>query len=129
MKIVVDAVVDNLDIRELERGYKGGGTSSHEPRAMLKVMIYSYLTNIYSGRQMAKLWRENIIYMWLGGTIIPDFRTINNIRSKRLVGTFESLFTQVVLLLYNRLSLICLRFTPLANLAKTCNSRAFGLSL
>ena len=97
---VVDAVIDNLDISELERGYKGGGTSSYEPRAMLKVIIYSYLTNIYSGRQMAKLWKENIIYMWLGGTIIPDFRTINNFRSKRLVGTFDSLFTQVVLLLH-----------------------------
>lgn len=97
---VVDAVVDSLDISEIERGYKGGGTSSYEPRALLKVIIYSYLTNIYSGRQMAKLWKENIIYMWLGGTIIPDFRTINNFRSKRLVGTFDGLFTQVVLLLH-----------------------------
>ena len=57
---VVDAVVDNLDISELERGYKGGGTSSYDPRALLKVIIYSYLTNVYSGRQMAKLWNENI---------------------------------------------------------------------
>ena len=98
---VVDAVVDSLDISEIERGYKGGGTSSYEPRAMLKVIIYSYLTNIYSGRQMAKLWKENIVYMWLGGTVIPDFRTINNFRSKRLVGTFEGLFTQMVLLLHD----------------------------
>ena len=37
--------------------------------------------------------------MWLGGTLIPDFRTINNFRSRRLVGTFEGLFTQVVELL------------------------------
>ena len=98
---VVDAVVDSLDISEIERGYKGGGTSSYEPRALLKVIIYSYLDNVYSGRQMARLWKENIVYMWLGGTLIPDFRTINNFRSKRLVGTFESLFTQVVLLLHD----------------------------
>ena len=97
---VVDAVVDSLDISEIERGYKGGGTSSYEPRAMLKVIFYSYLDNVYSGRQMERLWRENIIYMWLGGTLIPDFRTINNFRSRRLVGTFESLFTQVVMLLH-----------------------------
>lgn len=61
---VVDAVVDSLDISEIERGYKGGGASSYEPRAMLKVIIYAYLTNVYSGRQMAKLWNENIVYMW-----------------------------------------------------------------
>ena len=96
---VIDAVVENLDIRELERTYKGGGTSSYAPRALLKVIIYAYLSNIYSGRQIAQAWRESIIYMWLGGTLIPDFRTINNFRSKRLVGTFEDLFTQVVKLL------------------------------
>ena len=96
---VVDAVVENLDIRNLERTYKGGGTSSYAPRALLKVIIYAYLSNIYSGRQIAQAWQESIIYMWLGGTLIPDFRTINNVRSKRLVGTFEDLFTQVVKLL------------------------------
>ncbi len=37
---VVDAVVENLDIRELERTYKGGGTSSYAPRALLKVIIF-----------------------------------------------------------------------------------------
>ena len=97
---VVDAVVDSLDISEIERGYKGGGASCYEPRALLKVIFYSYLDNVYSGRQMERLWRENIVYMWLGGTLIPDFRTINNFRSRRLVGTFESLFTQVVMLLH-----------------------------
>ena len=96
---VVDAVVEGLDLTELERTYKGGGTSSYSPRAMLKVIIYAYLSNVYSGRQIAKMWQESIIYMWLGGTLIPDFRTINNFRSRRLVGTFEGLFTQVVELL------------------------------
>ena len=96
---VVDAVVEGLDISELERTYKGGGTSSYSPRAMLKVIIYAYLSNVYSGRQIAKMWQESIIYMWLGGILIPDFRTINNFRSRRLVGTFEGLFTQVVELL------------------------------
>ena len=96
---VVDAVVEGLDISELERTYKGGGTSSYSPRAMLKVIFYAYLSNVYSGRQIAKMWQESIIYMWLGGILIPDFRTINNFRSRRLVGTFEGLFTQVVELL------------------------------
>lgn len=96
---VVDAVVEGLDLSELERTYKGGGTSSYSPRAMLKVIIYAYLSNVYSGRQISKMWQESIIYMWLGGTLIPDFRTINNFRSRRLVGTFEGLFTQVVELL------------------------------
>ena len=93
---VVDAVVEGLDLAELERTYKGGGTSSYSPRAMLKAFFHAYLSNVCSGRQIAKMWQESIIYMWLGGTLIPDFRTINNFRSRRLVGTFEGLFTQVV---------------------------------
>ena len=93
---VVDAVVEGLDLAELERTYKGGATSSYSPRAMLKAFFHAYLSNVCSGRQIAKMWQESIIYMWLGGTLIPDFRTINNFRSRRLVGTFEGLFTQVV---------------------------------
>ena len=50
---------------------------------------------------MAKLWNENIVYMWLGDRNVPNFRTINNFRSRRLLGTFDSLFTQVVLLLHD----------------------------
>ena len=56
---VVDAVVDSLDISEIERGYKGGGASSYEPRAMLKAIIYAYLTNVYSGRLVSHLLRKN----------------------------------------------------------------------
>ena len=48
---VVDAIVEGLDLRALERTYKGGGTSSYSPHAMLKVIFYAYLSNIYSGRR------------------------------------------------------------------------------
>ena len=37
---VVDAVVEGLDLSALERTYKGGGTSSYSPRAMLKVVFF-----------------------------------------------------------------------------------------
>ena len=96
---VVSAVIDRLDISAVESGYAGGGTSSYNPRMLLKVIVYSYLNNVYSGRQMEKLLVENIAYMWLSGMQTPDFRTINIFRSKRLAGKFDSIFTQIVLLL------------------------------
>jgi transposase len=49
---VVNEVIDNVDDTALIRQYKGGGTSSYHPRILLKVMIYSYLCNIYSSRKM-----------------------------------------------------------------------------
>lgn len=96
---VVSAVIDRLDISEIESGYKGGGASSYNPRMLLKVIVYAYLNNVYSGRQVEKLLTENIAYMWLSGMQTPDFRTINLFRSRRLAGKFEDIFTQVVLLL------------------------------
>ena len=96
---VVSAIIDKLDISEIESGYKGGGTSSYDPRMLLKVIVYAYLNNVYSGRQMEKLLMANIVYMWLSGMQTPDFRTINIFRSKRLAGKFENIFTQIVLLL------------------------------
>ena len=98
---VVSAIIDRLDISEIEAGYAGGGTSSYNPRMLLKVIVYAYLNNVYSGRQMEKLLIENIVYMWLSGMQTPDFRTINIFRSKRLADRFDNIFTQIVLLLHD----------------------------
>ena len=81
---IVNAVIDRLDISSVESTYKGGGTSSFHPRMLLKVIVYSYLCNVYSGRRMERLLQENVNYMWLSGMSRPDFRTINRFRSERL---------------------------------------------
>ena len=98
---VVSAIIDRIDISDIEAGYAGGGTSSYNPRMLLKVIVYAYLNNVYSGRQMEKLLVENIAYMWLSGMQTPDFRTINIFRSKRLADKFDEIFTQIVLLLHD----------------------------
>ncbi len=98
----VSAMLDRIDICEIESTYKGGGTTSYHPRMLLKVIVYGYLTNIYSGRQMERQLMENVHFMWLSGMNRPDFRTINRFRSERLTdGRFDSIFTQVVSLLHD----------------------------
>ena len=97
---LVSTIVDKLDISNILKDYKGGGTTSYHPRMLLKVIIYAYLCNIYSGRKIEKMLCENIKFMWLSGMSRPDYRTINLFRSKRLAnGIFEDLFSQVVELL------------------------------
>lgn len=97
---IVNGILDRFDISEIESTYKGGGTSSYHPRMLLKVVVYAYLCNVYSGRQMEKLLLENIHFMWLSGMNRPDFRTINRFRSERLSGgRLEGVFTKVVELL------------------------------
>ena len=79
--------------------YKGGGSSSYNPRMMLKLVLFAYLNNIYSCRKIEKQNQENIHYMWLTGMQAPDHNTINTFRSLRLKETINKIFTQVVLML------------------------------
>lgn len=96
---IVNTIVDHLDISALEKSYKGGGTSSYHPRMLLKVVIYSYLRNIYSSRKIEQALQENVHFMWLSGQSKPDHNTINDFRGKRLKGKFKNIFNQVVELL------------------------------
>ena len=97
---VVNAVIDTLNVDSILGSYRGGGNSCFHPRQMLKILVYAYLNNIYSSRRIEQCLMENIHYMWLGGGIKPDHRTINYFRGKRLKGCFDSLFTQIVELLH-----------------------------
>lgn len=96
---VVSQIIDELDLEPLLKKYKGGGTSSFHPRMMLKVIVYSYLSNVYSSRKMESAIKENIHFMWLSGMSKPDHNTLNRFRSERLKGVIKQIFGKVVELL------------------------------
>ena len=96
---LVSSVVDELDIGSLLSDYKGGGTISFHPRMMIKVLFYSYLSNVYSCRKIEKALQENIYFMCLSGNSTPDFRTINYFSGKRLKTHTHQLFAEVLKLL------------------------------
>ena len=96
---VVNEVLNKVDITKLEKEYKGGGTSSYHPRMLLKVLVFGYLSNIYSSRRIEFAVKENINFMWLAGMSQPDHNTINRFRGIRLQATLKDIFTQVVELL------------------------------
>ena len=98
---VIDTVIDSLDISDILSTYRGGGNSAFNPRMMLKILIFAYLSNIYSSRRIEEMLRRDVYFMWLAGMKRPDFRTINYYRGKRLKAGFDSVFTQVVELLHN----------------------------
>ncbi|HNY01766.1 MAG TPA: IS1182 family transposase [Bacteroidales bacterium] len=96
---IVSQVIDRIDIDPLMAKFKGGGTSSYHPRMLLKVLVFSYLSNIYSGRRMEAALKENIHFMWISGMNQPDHNTINRFRSNRLQGVLKQVFGKVVELL------------------------------
>jgi transposase len=93
---VVDKTIDGLDIDALIASYKGGGTSSYHPKMLVKVLVYAYLSKLYSSRMIAKALREDINFMWLSGQQRPDFRTLNRFRSSRLKETIDSVFGSMI---------------------------------
>jgi transposase len=66
---------------------------------LLKVMIYGYLCNIYSSRNMEAALKENIHFMWLSGMNRPDHNTLNRFRSERLKDVLKEIFAEVVMML------------------------------
>ena len=93
---VVRKVIDELDIASILKKYKGGGTSAYHPKLLLKVLIYGYLSNIYSSRKLEQAVASNIHFMWLTGMQSPDHNTINRFRSEKLKGVLKEIFGQVV---------------------------------
>ncbi len=96
---VVNEIIEKVNIRSLVKLYKGGGTSSYNPKMLLKVLVYAYLKNIYSSRKIEEMTKENIHMMWISGMNKPDHHTINRFRSERLKKVLEQIFSQIVMLL------------------------------
>ena len=96
---VVNEVIESVNLEILEKAYKGGGTSSYHPKMLLKILVYGYVSNVYSSRKLEAATKENIHFMWLAGMQQPDHNTINTFRGKRLQDALKDIFTQVVELL------------------------------
>lgn len=95
----INAVLEKVDISEIIKLFRPGGTSSYHPRMLLKVIVYGYIHNIYSSRKLEEAVKSNIYFMWLAGGRKPDHNTINRFRGQRLQHTLRPIFDQVVLML------------------------------
>ncbi len=93
---VVNAVVDRLNLKGVEKLYKQVGCSAYHPRMMIKVIIYAYLRNTYSSRRIEDFVANDVRFMWLAGMQRPDHNTINIFRSSKLNGTLKEIFSQIV---------------------------------
>jgi transposase len=97
---VVNEVLEKVDISEIVKKFRPGGTSAYHPRMLLKVLVYGYMCNVYSSRKLEEALHSNIHYMWLAGMRKPDHNTINRFRGQRLQETLKPIFSQVVLMLH-----------------------------
>ena len=62
---IVDAIVENLDLRDFKKLYRERGRCAYHPKMMLKIILYAYMNNIYSCRKIEKAVQRDIHYIWL----------------------------------------------------------------
>jgi len=92
---VIDRVVELLDLEVIYDEYKEEGNPPYHPKMMLKVLFYSYYTGIMSSRKMWKGLKDRADYIFLSGDQVPNFRTINNFRTRHM-EVLPDIFTQIV---------------------------------
>jgi transposase len=101
---ILSEIVDSLDLRCLYSKYGWEGGEAFHPKSLLKILFYGYSYGDRSSRQLSRACRENFVYMYLGGSIRPDFRTISEFR-KNHFDIIKGLFGQIVTFCY-RLGMI-----------------------
>ena len=93
----VSDLIDSLNLHAFYARYEGDGrrNSPYDPRMMLKVIVYAYLTGTFSSRQMQKRVVEDIGMRYLAGENGPKYRALAEFRVRHLQA-FGSLLRQVI---------------------------------
>jgi transposase len=93
----IGEVVDELDLSAFYAPYEGDGRRKmpYEPSMMLKVLIYAYVSGVFSSRKIAGKLEEDVAFRVLAAGNFPRHRTICEFR-KRHLKDFKALFLEVV---------------------------------
>jgi len=75
--------MDRLDWSAMEGTYSETGCPAYPPCVMTKLLVYAYSKGVRSSRKIEELVEHDVRYMWLGGQLKPDFRTIARFRKEK----------------------------------------------
>ncbi len=95
-RFVVD-VVEQLDLKEMERAYRGAGTEAFHPALLLSTLIYGYATGVFSSRKLERATYDSVAFRYVAANEHPDHDTLNAFR-KRFLPQIEGLMVQVLLI-------------------------------
>ena len=88
-------VVDQLDLSELAKAYRGSGSASFHPAMLLGLLVYGYATRVFSSRALERATYDSVAFRFIAGNEQPDHDTIAAFR-KRFIGQIEPLFVEVL---------------------------------
>src|SRR6266496_3160776 len=67
-----------IDLAVFEHRYQNDetGAPAYDPAILLKIILYAYSRGVTSSREIARLTRENVVFMALSADSAPHFTTI-----------------------------------------------------
>ena len=95
-RFVVD-VVEQLDLKPLERAYGSSGSDPYHPALLLSVLVYGYATGVFSSRRLENATYDSVAFRFVAADQHPDHNTLNTFR-KRFLKEIEGLMVQVLLI-------------------------------
>jgi len=92
---ILNDIMDAVDITAIESTYSENGSPAYHPRLLLKILLYGYMIDIRSSRDIQKMTSTDTVFMYIAAMQHPDFRTICRFRSTHL-DSIKDIFAQVV---------------------------------
>jgi len=88
-------VIDGLELSELVNDYRGSGSAGYHPALLLALLMYGYVTKVFSSRALERAIYDSVAFRFIAGNEHPDHDTIAAFR-KRFIGQIEPLFIEVL---------------------------------
>lgn len=97
-RFVSELVDEVLDLEPFLASYtEVRGHPPYDPRLMLKLLIYGYVTGVRSSRKIEKACHDDVAFRFLAANAAPHYRSIARFRRRHL-DALKGLFLQSLLL-------------------------------
>ncbi|GAB4427001.1 MAG: hypothetical protein Kow0031_06980 [Anaerolineae bacterium] len=88
-------IVALLDLSAIYGQYGAVGGAAYAPELLLGLLLYGYVTGVFSSRRIEQATYENIPFRFIAGGLHPDHDTIATFR-RRFLTDIKDLFVQVL---------------------------------
>lgn len=97
-RFVSELVDETVDLEPFLASYtEGRGFPPYDPRLMLKLLIYGYVTGVRSSRAIEKACHDDVAFRFLAANAAPHYRSIARFRRRHL-DALKGLFLESLML-------------------------------
>jgi transposase len=97
-RFVSELVDEIVDLEPFLVSYtEGRGFPPYDPRLMLKLLVYGYVTGVRSSRKIEKACHDDVAFRFLAANVAPHYRSIARFRRRHL-DALKGLFLESLVL-------------------------------